>query len=164
MQQILCFSLSGNDFFSPSVLKNSFARHNSLCVTIFAFSVLNMSSHCFLVSMVFDKMVPVVENSLHVMSHSASFKILSLDSLTMICLVWISLSWSDLEFIEILGSTFLNRLGKLWPLLLQISVYPFLFLLRLPLRVSWYAWWHPTSLRGAVHLPSSFLSFTPHIA
>ena len=81
----LCLSWNVFNFFS--ILKMVLIGIGFLVDGLFSFSVWKMSSHCFLVSMVFDKMVPVVENSLHVMSHSASFKILSLDSLTMICLV-----------------------------------------------------------------------------
>lgn len=55
--------------------------------SLFSSCVWKMSSHCFLVSMVFDKILTVVENSLYVMNHSASFKILCLDSLPIICLV-----------------------------------------------------------------------------
>ena len=83
----LSFCLSWNLFNFFSILKMVLIGIGFLVDGLFSFSVWKMSSHCFLVSMVFDKMVPVVENSLHVMSHSASFKILSLDSLTMICLV-----------------------------------------------------------------------------
>lgn len=144
----LSFCLSWNGFNFFSILKMVLIGIGFLVDGLFSFSVWKMSSHCFLVSMVFDKMLPVVENSLYVMTHSACFKILSVDSFTLICLVWISLSWSDLEFIEILGSTLFNRLEALTILLLQIPVYPFLFLLRLPLCVSWYAWWYPTSLRA----------------
>lgn len=57
-----------------------------------------------------------------------------------------------LEFIEILGSCYSTDLGSFWPLLLQIPCHTFLFLLRLPLCVSWYAWWYPTSLRGALFI------------
>lgn len=109
----LSFCLSWNGFNFFSILKMVLIGIGFLVDGLFSFSVWKMSSHCFLVSMVFDKMLPVVENSLYVMTHSASFKILSVDSFTLICLVWISLSWSDLEFIEILGSTLFNRLGKL---------------------------------------------------
>ena len=54
--------------------------------SLFSFSVWKMSPHLFPVSMVFDKIFTVIENSLYVMNHSASLKILSLDSLTMIYL------------------------------------------------------------------------------
>ena len=78
------FILECLNFFS--ILKMVLIGVEFLVDSLFSFSVWKMSPHLFLVSMVFDKILTVIENSLYVINHSASFKILSLDSLTMIYL------------------------------------------------------------------------------
>lgn len=104
----LGFCLSRNIYMLPSLLKDSL-RHIEFLVDIFTFSTLNMSAHCFLVSMVSDEKSPVnlIQDPLYAMSHFsvAAFKIssLSLAFDNLLCVsMQVSLTLFCLEFVELL--------------------------------------------------------------
>lgn len=96
----LSFCLSGNVLISPSLLKDSGADIEFLIdYFFFSFSALTILSHCLLASKIIflSILCPVTCFSLD------AFKIISLSLKSLLCvLVWVSLSSSYLEFIEIL--------------------------------------------------------------
>ena len=71
-RQIYCLCLSGDAFIYLSFFQHSFARYITSYLIVFYFSILNISSHCVLASLVSDKKTTVnfIEGNLYIKSFS----------------------------------------------------------------------------------------------
>lgn len=99
----LSFCLSKNVLISFLFLKDSFARYRILGRQFFSFSTLYISSHCILASEVSEEKLHIILLKISCIWWISFLLLLSVSSLyfsnlIIVCLVWVSLGLSYLEF------------------------------------------------------------------